>query len=254
MIKRDKLVAFINKALSYEKGKDPCGPNGLQVVGKENIKRIVLGVSANLELFNKAAEWKADVIIVHHGLFWSKDERVIGEVMKSRLKILFDNDISLLGYHLFLDRHPKLGNSAQIIKLLGARKGKEFGNLEKLNWGFEGKFQPKISLEELSSRIKKLLKTKPKIFSYGPRMIGKIAVVSGGGQYLIKEAIEKKLDAYLTGEPAESTEALVKEAGIHFIYLGHYNSEKFGVLALGEVLKKKFPKLKIKFIDIPNPL
>lgn len=254
MIKRDKLIAFINKTLNYEKDKDPYGPNSLQVFGKEAVGKVALGVSANLELFKKAAVWKADMMIVHHGLFWDSDERVIKKVMKKRLKILFDNDITLLGFHYFLDTHPTLGNNAQIIKLLGARKGKEFGELKKVTWGFKGKFPSKLSFDKLIGLIEKRLKIKPKIFAYGPEKISRIGVVSGGGAYLIKEAIDANLDVYITGEPAEPIEALAKEAGIHFIYLGHYNSEKFGILALGEVLKKKFPDLEIKFIDIPNPL
>lgn len=254
MIKRDKLIAFINKTLNYEKDKDPYGPNSLQVYGKEEVRKVALGVSANLELFKKAASWGTDMIIVHHGLFWEMDERVIKKVMKNRLKILFDNDITLLGYHYFLDSHPVLGNNAQMIKLLGAKIGKEFGKQKDVTWGFEGRFPSKLSFDELMGRIKKRLKIKPRIFAYGPEKISRIGVVSGGGAYIIKEAIDANLDVYITGEPAESIEALTKEAGIHFIYLGHYNSEKFGIKALGKVLKKKFPKLEIKFIDIPNPL
>ncbi len=254
MVKRDKLIAFINKTLNYEKGKDPYGPNSLHVLGKEEIKKVALGVSANLDLFKKASQWQADMLVVHHGLFWDHDERVIKKVMKARLKILFDNDMTLLGFHYFLDSHPTLGNNAQIIKLLGAKKGKEFGEAKKINWGFEAEFKPEISLDQLKNRIEEKLGVKSKVFSYGPKKIGRLAVVSGGASYLVKEAIDKNLDAYITGDSDEKIEALVKEAGIHFIYLGHYNSEKFGVKALGEVLKKKFPKLEIKFFDVPNSL
>lgn len=254
MIKRDKLIVFINKTLNYEKGKDPYGPNSLQVYGKEGVKKIALGVSANLDFFKKASQWKADMVVVHHGLFWDFDERVIKKVMKARLKILFDNDITLLGFHYFLDSHPALGNNVQIIKLLGAKKGKEFGEMKKVTWGFEAKFKPEISLNQLKKRIEEKLGVKPKIFSYGPKKISRFAIVSGGASYLVKEAIDKNLDAYITGDSDEKIEALAKEAGIHFIYLGHYNSEKFGIKALGKVLKKQFPKLEIKFIDVPNPL
>lgn len=254
MTKRDKLIAFINKTLDYEKGKDPYGPNSLQVFGKKKVKKVALGVSANLEFFKKAVAWGAEMIVVHHGLFWNIDERVIKKVMKNRLKVLFDKDITLLGFHYFLDSHPTLGNNAQIIKILGAKQGKKFGEQKKVTWGFEASFKPSISLKELLGRIEKKLKIKPKIFAYGPKTIKQIAVLSGGGPYLIKEAIDKNLDAYLTGDAAESVKALAKEAGIHFIYLGHYNSEKLGIQALGKVIKRKFPNLEIKFIDLPNPL
>ena len=147
-----------------------------------------------------------------------------------------------------------MGNNAQIIKLLGAKKGKKFGYMDKLYWGYEGEFSKSITIEDLIKKVKKLCGPRVKIFKYGPEMIKKFGVVSGGGPYLLNEAVDKNLDVYLTGEPREPTEAWTKESGIHFIYLGHYNSEKFGILALGDFLKKKFPKLQIKFIDIPNPL
>lgn len=251
---RNDLINFINKTLNFEEGKDPYGPNGLQVIGKREINKIALGVSANLELFNRAVAWGADLIIVHHGLFWNSDERVIKKIMKQRLKVLFDSNINLLGYHLFLDNHPVLGNNAQIIKLLGAKKGKEFGAGKNIYWGFEANFNPKIDFSVLVNRLTKINKIRPKVFPYGPNTIEKIAVVSGGGPEFVHEAINKEIDAFITGEPREPTESVSKEAGINFIYLGHYNSEKFGVLALGEFLKKKFPELEIKFIDVPNKL
>lgn len=254
MIKRDQLVDFINKTLRVEKDKDPYLFNGIQVIGKDKVRKVALGVSASLELFQKAASWGADVIILHHGLLGPKINAPITKVLRNRLKVLFDYNITLLTYHLFLDNHPTLGNNAQIIKLLGAKKGEKFGYMEKLYWGYEGKFSQAITIEELIKRVKKLCGPGVRIFKYGPSKIKKIGVVSGGGPYLLNEAVDKNLDAFLTGEPRESTEAWTKEANIHFIYLGHYNSEKFGVKALRKVIKKKFPELEIRFIDIPNPL
>jgi len=254
MIKRDKLIGFINKTLKVEPDKDPYLFNGLQVIGKNEVEKIALGVSPNLELFEKAADWGAEMIILHHGLLGPKKTSPITKVLKKRLKILFDYNITLLTYHLFLDNHPTLGNNAQIVKLLGAKRGEKFGYVDKLYWGYVGKFPKAITIEELMKRVKKLCGPGVKIFKFGPKLIKKIGVVSGGGPYVLSEAVDKKLDAFLTGEPRESTEAWTKEAGVHFVYLGHYNSEKFGILALGEVLKKKFPQLGIKFIEIPNPL
>jgi len=250
---RDKLISFINKTLEYEKGKDPWLFNGLQVIGKPEVKKIVLGVSANMELFKKAAAWNADMIILHHGLLGPKGKR-ISKVLKNRLKILFDNDITLLTYHLFLDKHPTLGNNAQLIKLMGAKKGQQFGLMDKTHWGWEGEFEKPISINTLIQKCKKLCGESVKAFKYGGNMVKRFAIVTGGGPYLLNEAVDKNLDAYLTGESRESTESLAKEAGVHFIYLGHYNSEKFGVKALGKFIKNKFPQLEFKFIDIPNNL
>lgn len=253
-MKRDELIKFINNTLKVEPNKDPYLFNGLQVYGKDEIKKIALGVSANLELFQKAAQWDADMIILHHGLFGPKMNSPINRVLKNRLKVLFDHDINLLTYHLFLDKHPELGNNSQIIKFLGAKKTKEFGCLDNLIWGFEGKLEKPIAVQEFEKRLIKIIGSKILSFKYGPKLMQKFAVVSGGGAYLSQEAIDKNLDAYITGEATESREALAKEAGIHYFCLGHYNSEKFGVKALGNYLKKKYPKLEIKFIDVPNPL
>ena len=251
---RDILINFINQALKVEFNKDPWLFNGLQVIGKKEVKKVVLGVSPNVELFQQAADWQADMIILHHGLLGPKISTPITRVLKKRLKILFDYDINLLTYHLFLDNHPVLGNNAQIINLLGANKGKEFGYMDKLYWGWEASFSSPVAITELVRRIKKFSGDSIGVFKYGPKMIKKFAVVSGGGPYLLNEAVDKNLDAYLTGEARESTEAWAKEAKIHFISLGHYNSEKLGVQALGKFLKKKFPQLAFRFIDIPNPL
>lgn len=251
---RDKLIAFINHQVDFEPNKDPYLFNGLEVVGKDEVKKIVLGVTDSLELFTQAAKWGADMIIVHHGLLGPKKNMPITKVLKNRLKVLFDHDITLLCYHLFLDKHPVLGNNAQIIKLLGAKRGQEFGELDNFNWGFEAEFVPPIEANKLENKLKKLCGASVAAFKYGPKMVRTMGVVSGGGPYVLTEAIEKGLDAFLTGEAREWIKQWAKEAGIHFFYLGHYNSEKFGVLALGEVIKKKFPELEIKFIDIPNNL
>lgn len=254
MISRDMLINFINKTLEVEEHKDPWLFNGLQVIGKEKVKKIALGVSPNLEIFQKASRWGADMIILHHGLFGPKISQPINKVLKNRLKILFEQDITLLTYHLFLDKHPVLGNNTQLIKLLGAKKTEKFGFTDNQYWGWQGSYVKGVKHEEFTRRLKNLCGDKILNFPFGPKIIKKFAVVSGGSPYLLNEAITKNLDAYLSGEARESTKAEAKEAGIHYFCLGHYNSEKFGVESLGKFLKQKFPELEIKFIDIPNPL
>jgi len=251
---RDKLIEFINKALEVKIDKDPWLFNGLQVLGKSEVSKIALGVSPNLELFEQAATWGADMVILHHGLLGSKIAKPIGKVLGNRLKVLLNHEITLLTYHHFLDRHPVLGHNAQLIKLLGAEKGEEFGYSDRLFWGWTGNFSPAISINELISRLQKLCGKIVKIFKYGPEKIKKLAVLTGGGAYHLSEAVDQNLDVFITGEANETTEAWAKEAEIHHIYLGHYNSEKFGIQALGKLLKNKFPSLNIKFIDIPNNL
>lgn len=253
-VDRDILIDFINKTLKVcEPEKDPYVFNGLQVIGKNQVQKIALGVSPSLEFFQQAGAWGADLIILHHGLFGPKRPQIINKVLKKRLKVLFDRDITLLSYHLYLDNHPALGNNAQIIKLLGAKKGKEFGEQNGLYWGYEGIFTPPISKNEFAERIKKLC-PQTKYFGIGKEKISRFAVVSGGGAYNVVQAIDKNYDAFLTGEIVESISSMAEEAGIHYYALGHYNSEKFGVQALGKVIKTNFPQLELKFIDIPNNL
>jgi len=194
------------------------------------------------------------MIILHHGILGPKVNMPITKVLKQRLKVLFDYDMTLLTYHLFLDKHEVLGNNAQIIKLLGAEKGEKFGYLNKLYWGWEAEYKKPIKIDDFLAKVKKLFGSEVKIFKYGSAKIKKFGIVSGGGPYVFPEAIDKNIDVYMTGETAEWTESWAKEAGIHYIRLGHYNSEKFGVQALGAFIKKKFPKFEIKFIDIPNSL
>lgn len=251
---RDQLITFINQTLKVEQDKDPYLFNGLQVIGQNTVMRVALGVSASSELFQKAAQWGAQLIILHHGLLSPKWTGPITKVIKNRLKILFDHDITLLTYHLFLDNHPVLGNNAQIIKRLKATKTKKFGYDNKLYWGWQGTFSQPLTIESFKKRCQDLFGPGIKFFLYGPKTVSKIAVVSGGGPYLINEAVDEKTDVYITGEARESTEAFAKEAGIHYVYPGHYNSEKFGIQALGRFLKQKFPELQFKFIDISNPL
>jgi len=251
---RDILSDFVNKTLQVvQPEKDPWVFNGLQVIGKLEVKKIALGVSPSLDFFQKAADWGADLIILHHGLFGPKRPQAITKVLKKRLKLLFDFDITLLSYHLYLDKHEKLGNNAQIIKLLGAKIGEKFGEQNGLYWGYEASFPKPISETDFLARIKKLC-PKTRYFGLGNNKIFRFGVVSGGGAYNVVEAIDKNFDAFLTGEIVESISSMAKEAKIHYYALGHYNSEKFGVMALGKKIKDNFPKLEIKFIDVPNDL
>lgn len=253
MVKRNKLTEFLNNYLKIDKFEDTSS-NGLQVVGKEKVKKVVLGVSASLEFFQKAVKEKTDLIIVHHGIFWSFMKFRADLVLKKRLKILFDNNITLLGYHLPLDAHPKIGNNAQIAKKLGVKITEKFGEHKGQSVGFKGELKKAENFKDLVKRVNRVFETKSWYLQGGKSRVKTLAFVSGGGSRLTPEAIDKKVDVYLTGETQESLPALIKESGINYIAAGHYNSEKFGIKALGKIIKKEFPSLEIKFIDIPNPL
>lgn len=246
MVKRDELIRYLNDYLQINEISD-YGPQGLQVEGKADVGKIVTGVSASVQLFSEAARDSADMIIVHHGLLWDRDSHVVKGWFKSRLATLLQNDITLLAYHLPLDKHPEVGNNAVAAKKLQLEEVKEFGQV-----GIQG-LVPELSFEHLLSSVQKVFKSDPIVFAYGPKVIKHVAICSGGAQKDITLAIDEGMDAYITGEVSESTMHLAKEGNIHFIAAGHYATERLGIQALGDHIANHFD-VEVQFIDIPNPV
>jgi len=239
------------------------GPNGLQVPGAAQVETVATGVSANLELFERAAAEKTQLLIVHHGLFWGTSPGPIDAALKRRLKILFDADIGLAAYHLPLDAHPELGNNALIAKALGATSlepfalhhGQPIGFIARLSGGSgdNASEDDGVPAQDLFTRVRELTARDPLVFDSGPPNIRRLAIVSGGGADYIADAIAAGADALLTGEPVERVMSTAREAGIHFIAAGHYATETFGVKALGEHIAQRFGVRHV-FLDVPNPI
>lgn len=256
---RDELSAYLNEHLQVARIKDYC-PNGLQVQGKPMIKNLVSGVTASLALIEEAIALKADAIMVHHGWFWKNDDaRVVGQ-LHSRLKLLMDHEINLFAFHLPLDVHPVLGNNAQLAKVMGWKplKGSErafLGSalpLDGLIW--EGR--PEASqktLGQLARSISGRLGRDPLVIGDLNKPIKRIAWCTGGAQGYINQAIEMKVDAYISGEVSEQTFHAAEESGVAYIAAGHHATERYGIGALGEFVAQKY-KLKHQFVDIPNPV
>lgn len=252
MAQRDEIAAFLDDYLDVARIRDH-GINGLQVEGKEKVEKVAVGVSASLELFRRAAKAGADMVIVHHGLFWSNSPREITNVMKHRLKALFDYDITLLAYHLPLDSHPEIGNNAQIAKLLGLSvESREFGLYDSTSLGVIGVTAEPVSFASFAQSVASALSVSPYVLASGPEMVSRIGIISGGAASQIHEAIVRECDVYVTGETGEPTPAMAKEGHINFIGVGHYNSEKYGPIALGRLVQERFG-VTVEFIDIPNP-
>ncbi len=251
-IKLKDLISYTDSLLKVDDFRDHS-PNGLQVEGNEAIEKIVTGVSASLELFNYAVKESADLILVHHGMFWDSDSRVIQGSVKQRLSLLLKNNISLVGYHLPLDAHPVYGNNAQIIKKLNLMKRKPFGIYEGKRIGFIGYTKRKENINAFIKKIKQTIDNDILTLKFGNNTINKVAVCSGAAPELVKEAIKNKADVFLTGEATEWVYHLCKEEKIHYIAAGHHATERFGIQALGNHLQKKF-KIKLKFIDLPNSI
>ncbi len=248
-----EIIGELDGLLQPERFEDYC-VNGLQVPGGQDIGTIATGVSAHAELFELAVVEGADVVLVHHGLFWGSGVRALDPLLTRRLKLLLDADIALLAYHLPLDAHPTLGNNALLASALGAEELSAFARHRGEPIGFVASFPGDgVAAADLFARVSAATSREPLVFDAGPARVQKIGIVSGGGADYLEEAAAAGAQAFLTGEPAERTMALAREAGVHFIAAGHYATETFGVRRLGEHLAERFG-LRHVFLDIPNPV
>jgi dinuclear metal center YbgI/SA1388 family protein len=264
MVLRDELNRYLAELYGFANYEDYC-LNGLQVEGKERIEKILFGVSFNLHLIEKAIEKKADAIIVHHGIF-DKGFFVLKGHKKKKVKMLLDYGMSLFGIHLPMDGHPELGHNALLLAAIGSRP------LESFEVGFIGKNDKGHNIDQMVDIFHKELhvggaeenKIEDSLFSLskrkgfttlgnGPEIPEKIAVISGGAANLYERAIETGVDTFICGEIKEHIPALSYETGTNFINLGHYNSEKPGVLKLMTHIKENFDAA-VEYVDIPNPV
>jgi dinuclear metal center YbgI/SA1388 family protein len=249
-----EIIAELDTLLQPARFEDYC-PNGLQVPGAEQVQTLATGVSASAELFELATRAGAEMLLVHHGLFWGSGLRPIDAQLKRRLQLLFDADIALAAYHLPLDAHPRLGNNALLAGALGAQRleepfarhrGEPIGCLARLPG--EG-----VPASELLTRVRSATGREPLVFEAGPARVSTLAIVSGAGADYLADAAHAGAQALLTGEPVERVMSQARELGLHFIAAGHYATETFGVRALGERLADRFG-LQHVFLDVPNPV
>jgi dinuclear metal center YbgI/SA1388 family protein len=228
---------------------DDYGPNGLQVPGPSEVRRVVTGVSAQRPLAERAVELGAELVLVHHGLFWKFLPVGLTPVLAERLRPLFKHDVGLAAYHLPLDAHPEVGNNALLAEGLGCTEHEAFATI-----GRAGTFAGEgIAAAGLFARVEELTQRPPLVFDTGPERVRRIAIVSGAGASRLPLAVAEGFDAFLTGEPSEHVMADAREAGIHFIAAGHYATETFGVRRLGDWLAARFG-VEHHWIDIPNPV
>ena len=229
--------------------KDYC-PNGIQVEGRAEVRRIATGVTASQQVVDAAIAWGADALLVHHGYFWRNEEATIVGIKKKRIAQLLRNDVSLLAYHLPLDAHAELGNNAQLGKLLGLVAQGRFGEQNIAWFGMLERRQP---LAQFVQQIAHDLQRTPQTIGDGAKIIRKVAWCSGGAQNYFDAAIAQGVDAYITGEISEQNFHLANETGVAFIAAGHHATERLGVQALGDHLAKRFG-LEHCFFDQTNPV
>jgi len=226
--------------------------NGLQVANERGeANRIAFAVDACLESIRRAVEWKADVLFVHHGLFWGAPSALTGGLYR-RLRELMAGDCALYAVHLPLDLHPELGNNAVLARRLGLRGLEPFGEYRGVRIGFQGELPEPKSLQELQSLLLGG-RPAPAVLPFGPQLVRTVGIVSGGAAMEALQAIERKLDLFITGEPSHAVYHYCLEGGINVLFGGHYLTEVGGVSGLAEHLGSKHG-LDTVFLDIPTGL
>ena len=253
MASRDEILQFADDLLGIAHFNDFC-PNGLQVIGADEVDCVASAVSCSVEVFERAAKAGAQLLICHHGLYWRDTPQVIGPRMHARLTALFDNDITLAGYHLPLDAHPEIGNNHLIAQALGLSvEETPFAVMGGASIGCIGAYDQPVSFSEFADRLSTVVEQAPLHLGATPDRIARVAICSGGAAKSIGEAIDLGVDAFITGEPSEPALAGAREGGVAFFAAGHYATETFGIRALGERIAKEFG-VRHEFILAPNPV
>jgi dinuclear metal center YbgI/SA1388 family protein len=244
-----QLITYLDRLLSVDEFRD-YGPNGLQVPGPAAVQTVVTGVSANGRLLADAVATGADLVLVHHGLFWRGDPQQITPLLRGRLQPLLQHDIALAAYHLPLDAHPEHGNNALLAAALGGVDQEPFAEIG-VRVRFEG---DGLTVTELTDRVRAAVGGRePLVVAAGPERIRTLGIVTGAASDQMLDAIALGLDAFLTGEPAERAFSIATDSGIHFLAAGHHATETFGVRRLGELLEREFG-IRHVFCDVPNPI
>ncbi|EDL52012.1 hypothetical protein VSAK1_08918 [Vibrio mediterranei AK1] len=248
-----QLEAVLNEKLSPQLIKDYC-PNGLQVEGASEIKKVVTGVTASQALIDYAVSVNADALLVHHGYFWKGESEAIRGMKGKRIRTLIKNDVNLYGYHLPLDIHPELGNNARLAELLDIEviDGLE-GHPQSV--AMFGKLAQPMTGEAFAQKIAQVLSREPLHIApeQAEKIIETVGWCTGGGQDYIELAASKGLDAFISGEISERTTYTARELNIHYFAAGHHATERYGIKALGEWLASAHG-LDVEFIDIDNPV
>lgn len=244
-----ELSDYIGSLLEISRFRD-YSPNGVQVEGRAEIKRIATGVTASQRLLEAATAWGADAILVHHGYFWRNEEQSVTGIKKRRIAHLLQHDVSLLAYHLPLDAHPELGNNAQLAQRLGLQVQGHFGDQD---IGWHGMMRQPQSVNQFAVHITQALQRTPLVIGDSDRLLHRIAWCSGGAQSYFEQAVTLGVDAFLTGEISEQNVHIAEETGVAFIAAGHHATERYGVQALGENLAQQF-NIEHRFFDIDNPV
>jgi dinuclear metal center YbgI/SA1388 family protein len=250
-ISRDELVRHLDTLLEISLFEDYC-PNGLQVEGRSEIRRVVTGVTSSLALIEEAIRRKADAVVVHHGIFWSGASPVLRGSMKKRVRALLEADLNLIAYHLPLDRHAEVGNNAPALRALGGVDLEPFSSHGGQPIGWCARLASPASAREFLARVESFYAAKATAFLAGPATVRTVGIVSGASQKDATRAVAAGLDCFITGEISEPNLHIAQEEGLNHISIGHHASERVGARELAAYLAKTFG-LEAEFVDVPNP-
>jgi dinuclear metal center YbgI/SA1388 family protein len=248
-VARDEIVAWLDEYLAIADWSDKA-LNGLQVEGRDEVAKVALAVDAAVATFELAARARADLVIVHHGLFWGVPAPIVGP-LKARIERLLEARISLYAVHLPLDAHAGVGNNAVLARLLELEDREPFGQYEGRAIGFRGRLVEPVEPAILAARVEALLGVAPDLLAFGDGPIERVAIVSGDASELIAEAASSGIDAFVTGETSHVAWHAAREHRLHVLFAGHYATETLGVRALGDRLAAEFG-VDTVFLDIPT--
>jgi dinuclear metal center YbgI/SA1388 family protein len=252
MAARDAIVAYLDEVLEADLYRDHL-PLGLQVVGADEVTCVCTAVSASLDVFERSAEAGAQMIVVHHGLFWDGSSRRIGMLERRRLEALFRHDLSLVAYHLPLDGHGELGNNALLADILGLTDRAPFAEHRGRLIGCYGNLAAPEPARALADRLGAAIGSRPLVLAGAADPIRTVGVVSGAAAGEIAAAAALGIDCFVTGEPDEESPYLARELGVTFIAAGHHATETVGVRAVGDRLRNVFG-VETRFLAVDNPV
>jgi len=254
IVETKKIIRFAEEYLGVKNFQDYCH-NGLQVEGSKEISKIVTGVSFSQKLIEEAIKRKAEMIMVHHGIFKNNIPELpeIKGILKNRLQLLLKNNINLAGFHLPLDAHPIIGNNISLINLLNLKKLKSLKSSKYGDIGFIGEYGEALDFDDFVNLVNKKLNTNSYYINAGSKKVKKVGIISGGASDYFISAEEQGADTYLCGDIREEIVRAVEETEINFVNAGHYNTERLGVMNLGKLIQKKF-KIAVEFVEVPNEI